>query len=110
MSKQVHAQLFLCINRPKIYGKSMEMLLKSINVYGKLREMLVKSINVYDEEKKTALHWATQRRQRCVEFKLGWHAAPMTSATFATLVSELVMFQHDSLFWFQNRMKANTIM
>lgn len=28
------------------------MLLKSINVYGKLIEMLVKSINVYDEEKK----------------------------------------------------------
>lgn len=56
MSKQVHAQLFLCINRPKIYGKSMEMSLKSINVYGKLIEMLVKSINVYDEEKKTAVH------------------------------------------------------
>lgn len=56
MSKQVHAQLFLCINRPKIYGKSMEMLLKSVNVYEKLIEMLVKSMNVYDEEKKTAVH------------------------------------------------------
>lgn len=53
---QVYAQLFLCINRPNIYGKSMEMLLKSVNVYWKLIEMLVKSINVYDEEKKTALH------------------------------------------------------
>lgn len=56
MSEQVHAQLFLCINRPKIYGKSMEMLLKSVNVYEKLIEMLVKSMNVYDEEKKTAVH------------------------------------------------------
>lgn len=45
---------------------------------------------------------------KTVEFKLGRHVAPMTSASFATLVSELAMFQYDSLFWFQNRMKANT--
>lgn len=76
MSKQVHAQLFLCINRPKIYGKSMEMLLKSVNVYGKLIEMLVKSINVYDEEKKDGITLSYSETT-----KVCWVQARMTRST-----------------------------
>lgn len=46
---------------------------------------------------------------KTVEFKLGWHVAPMTGASFATLVSELAIFQYDSLFDFRTEWKQTHV-
>lgn len=90
----IYAHLFLWINRPKIWKIDRNVVEVNKCIWKK-------------DEKKTVVTLRSSDG-KTVEFKSGWHAAPMTSASFATLVLELALFQYDSLFWFQNRLKANT--
>lgn len=90
----IYAHLFLWMNRPKTWKIDRNVVEVNKCIWKNDEEKTVVTLRFSDG--------------KTVEFKLGRHVAPMTSASFATLVSELAMFQYDSLFWFQNRMKANT--